>query len=57
MALNTVARFDKDSSDELENMDVYTAEFDDESISIDFYVPKGSLLTTADIHVEFERED
>lgn len=56
MTLKAVAKFDTDSSEGLEKMDLYTAEFDDESLSIDFYVPKGSLMTTMDIHVEFERE-
>jgi hypothetical protein len=56
MALKAIAKFDRETSEGLENMDLYTAEFDDESVSIDFYVPKGTLMTTMDLHVEFERE-
>jgi hypothetical protein len=54
--LKVIAKFDKGTSESLDKMDLYTAEFDDESMSIDFYVPKGSLMTTADMHVEFERD-
>ena len=53
MALAVTAIYNSDDSSE--TLDLYEAVFDD-GVSIDFWLPKGSLMTTIDIHVEFERE-
>ncbi len=54
MAIKLVATYSEDDS--TETLDLYEAIFDDDTglDSIDIWAPKGSVLTTTDIHVEFE---
>jgi hypothetical protein len=52
--LTAIAVYNKDESSE--TLDLYEAEFDD-GVSIDLWVPRGSMMSTANIHVEFKRDE
>jgi hypothetical protein len=52
--LTAIATYNKDDSSE--TLDLYEAEFDD-GVSVDFWVPRGSMMSTADVHFEFKRDE
>lgn len=55
MALNLIARHCEESS--TESRDLYEVLEDEDGLSFDVWVAKGTKLTSMDIHIEFEESE